>query len=346
MKKRILSVLLTLAMVSSMIVGCGSTDKAADTSGETTAEATETEAPEATEAETKDAAKESGGDKTIALVPPAMISPYYKSVISGAQEECDAKGYELKTLAPQSESDYASQVQIVEDMISQGVDGIILCAINADAIVSAVKKANEANIPVVMFNTQNQLIGGEVACYVKYDQYAAGGQVADYVAEVFDEKAKVAIIEGLPSDHTTERMGGFVDRAKEKYPDIEVVASQAGDWEREKGMNAAANMLQANPDLDVLFALCDEMGLGAVQAVKEAGSDAKVVSFDGNPNAVASIQSGGLLSTVSIGGPGTGTLAVDALDKLFKGETVEQFVNVDTEVINADNASNYPAEAD
>ena len=168
----------------------------------------------------------------------------------------------------------------------------------------------------------------------------------DFVAEQFGEDLKVAIVEGLPSDHTTERMGGFVDKAAEKYPNIKVVASQAGDWEREKGMNAAANMLQANKDIDVIFALCDEMGLGAVQAVKEAGSDAKVVSFDGNPNAVASIQAGELVSTVSIGGPGTGVACVEALDTLFKGETVEKIVNVETEIVWKDNADQFPSEAD
>lgn len=295
---------------------------------------------------TDSAAKESVDKKTIALVPPAMISPYYKSVISGAQEACDKLGYELKTLAPESESDYASQVQIVEDMITQKVDGIILCAINSDAIVAAVKKANEADIPVVMFNTQNELAGGEVACYVRYDQYEAGGKVCDFVAEQFGDNLKVAIVEGLPSDHTTERMGGFVDKAKEKYPNIKVVASQAGDWEREKGMNAAANMLQANQDIDVIFALCDEMGLGAVQAVKEAGSEAKVVSFDGNPNAVASIQAGELVSTVSIGGPGTGTECVEALHKIFDGEKIDKIKNVDTEIVWKENADQFPSEAD
>lgn len=284
--------------------------------------------------------------KTIALVPPAMISPYYKSVISGAQKTCDELGYELKTLAPESESDYASQVQIVEDMITQKVDGIILCAINSDAIIAAVKKANEAKIPVVMFNTQNELAGGEVACYVRYDQYEAGGKVCDFVAEQFGEDLKVAIVEGLPSDHTTERMGGFVDKAAEKYPNIKVIASQAGDWEREKGMNAAANMLQANQDLDVIFALCDEMGLGAVQAVKEAGADTKVVSFDGNPNAVASIQAGELVSTVSIGGPGTGSACVEALQKILNGESIDKIVNVDTEIVWKDNADQFPSEAD
>ena len=323
--KKILALLLAVCMMFGM-AACGGTsdDKAAS-----------------------DDKTDGGADKkTIALVPPAMISPYYKSVISGAEEACDKLGIELKTLAPESESDYASQVQIVEDMITQGVDGIILCAINSDAIVAAVKKANEAEIPVIMFNTQNELAGGEVACYVRYDQYEAGGKVCDFVAEQFGEDLKVAIVEGLPSDHTTERMGGFVDKAAEKYPNIKVVASQAGDWEREKGMNAAANMLQANPDIDVIFALCDEMGLGAVQAVKEAGSDAKVVSFDGNPNAVASIQAGDWVSTVSIGGPGTGVACVEALDKLFKGETVEKIVNVETEIVWKDNADQFPSEAD
>ena len=324
--KKFLAFVLAFCMMFSMAAcgGGGSDDKASSDKG--------------TEGESD--------KKTIALVPPAMISPYYKSVISGAQEACDKLGYELKTLAPESESDYASQVQIVEDMITQKVDGIILCAINSDAIVAAVKKANEAEIPVIMFNTQNELAGGEVACYVRYDQYEAGGKVCDFAAEQFGEDLKVAIVEGLPSDHTTERMGGFVDKAAEKYPNIKVVASQAGDWEREKGMNAAANMLQANPDIDVIFALCDEMGLGAVQAVKEAGSDAKVVSFDGNPNAVASIQAGDLVSTVSIGGPGTGVACVEALDKLFKGEAIEKIENVDTEIVWKENADQFPTEAD
>lgn len=89
-------------------------------------------------------------------------------------------------------------------------------------------------------------------------------------AEKFKGSAKVGIIEGLPSAHTTERMGGFVDKAKEKYPDIQVVASQPGDWEREKGMNAATNMLQANPDITVFFGLSHEMELGAIFILSSA----------------------------------------------------------------------------
>jgi len=277
----------------------------------------------------------------IALVPPAMISPYYASVISGAKEAVERLGYDLVTLAPESESDYIAQVQIVDDLIIQGVDGLILCAINSDAIISAVKKANAAKIPVIMFNTQNELADGVVASYIRYDQYEGGAKVLDFVAEYFNGKAKAAVIEGLPSDHTTERKGGFVDRAKAKHPGITVVASQPGDWEREKGMNAASNMLQANPQIDVFFALSDEMGLGAVRAIEEDGSKAKVVSFDGNPNAIESVIAGKMLCTLSIGGVGTGVEAVETMDKILKGEKVDKIINVDTVIVSSANAKDF-----
>ncbi len=277
----------------------------------------------------------------IALVPPAMISPYYASVISGAKEAVARLGYELITLAPESESDYIKQVEIVEDLIIQGVDGLILCAINADAIVSAVKKANQANIPVIMFNTQNELADGVVTSYVRYDQYEGGAKVAEFVGKYFNGVANAAIIEGLPSDHTTERKGGFSDRARELFPGVKIVASQPGDWEREKGMNAASNMIQANPSIDVFFGLSDEMALGALRAVEEAGSKARVVGFDGNPNAVESVIAGKLLCTLSIGGVETGVKTIETMDKILKGQKVDKIINVETTVITVDNAKDF-----
>jgi ribose transport system substrate-binding protein len=227
-------------------------------------------------------------------------------------------------------------------MITRGVKGVILCAINADAIVTAVKKCNSAGIPVVMFNTQDKLAGGKVDCYVRYDQYEGGAKMADFVAQQFNGKANVAIIEGLPSVHTTSRKGGFIDQAKKKYPGIKIVATQPGDWEREKGMNAAANMLQAHPEIDVFFSLCDEMGLGAVKAIEQAGSKAKVVSFDGNPNAIEAIKAGTcMIATLSINGVETGKLCVQALDKIIKGQQVDEIINVETVVVTKQNADQY-----
>jgi ABC-type sugar transport system substrate-binding protein len=119
-------------------------------------------------------------------------------------------------------------------------------------------------------------------------------------------------------------------------------ATQPGDWEREKGMNAAANMLQAHPEIDVFFSLCDEMGLGAVKAIEQAGSKAKVVSFDGNPNAIEAIKAGTcMIATLSINGVETGKLCVQALDKIIKGQQVDEIINVETVVVTKQNADQY-----
>jgi len=192
-----------------------------------------------------------------------------------------------------------------------------------------------------MFNTQNELADGVVTSYVRYDQYEGGAKVAEFVGEYFNGVANAAIIEGLPSDHTTERKGGFSDRAKELYPGVRIVASQPGDWEREKGMNAASNMIQANPNIDVFFGLSDEMALGALRAVEEAGSKARVVGFDGNPNAVESVIAGKLLCTLSIGGVETGVKTIETMDKILKGQKVDKIINVETTVITVDNAKDF-----
>ena len=231
-----------------------------------------------------------------------MTSPFYAACIQGATPVATASGYELLIMAPPSEDDYATQMSMMEDMITRGVKGIAVCGINLDALIPGIKKANEAGIPVVMFNTITELEGVDVYAYSGYNQYNGGAKIADWVNEKTGGKAKVAIIEGLPSDYTTQRMGGFVDRAKEMYPDIQVVATQPGDWVREKGMNAAMDMLQAHPDINVIYGLSDEMALGAVQATKQLGrDDIIVVGLDGNPNAFESVKAGELTATLDCG---------------------------------------------
>jgi ribose transport system substrate-binding protein len=284
-----------------------------------------------------------GGKKTIALLPPAMTSPFYASVIKGARQEAERLGYELRILAPEAESNYAAQVQIMEDMITQKVDGIMVCAINQEAISVGVKKANDAGIPVVFFNTNVDLKNAVVYAMSGYDQYNGGGKLADWVNIKTGGNAKVAIIEGLPSDYTTLRMGGFVDKCKEKYPGITLVASQPGDWLREKGMNAAANMIQANPGISVIYGLSDEMALGAYQAKKQIGrDDIIVIGLDGNPNALESVKNGELDATLNCGPVDIGRNAVIYMDKALKKETIPQkFIEAETTVVDKSIVNQY-----
>ncbi len=279
----------------------------------------------------------------IGFLPPAMTSPFYASCIEGATPVAEAFGYELLIMAPPSEDDYATQMSMMEDMITRGVKGIAVCGINLDALIPGIKKANEAGIPVVMFNTITELSGVEVYAYSGYNQYNGGAKIADWVNEKTGGKAVVAIIEGLPSDYTTQRMGGFIDRCKEAYPGIEVVATQPGDWVREKGMNAAMDMLQAHPDISVIYGLSDEMALGAVQAVKQLGrEDIICVGLDGNPNAFESVQAGELTATLDCGPVAIGANAIKAIVDAIDGiDRANKIIEAETTVVDASLVDNY-----
>ncbi len=279
----------------------------------------------------------------LGFLPPAMTSPFYASCIEGATPVADALGYELEILAPPSEDDYATQTSMMEDFITQGVKGIAVCGINLDALIPAIKKANEAGIPVVMFNTITELEGADVYAYSGYNQYNGGAKIADWVNEKMNGEAVVAIIEGLPSDYTTQRMGGFVDKCKESYPGIIVVATQPGDWVREKGMNAAMDMIQAHPEINVIYGLSDEMALGAVQACKQLNRDDIIcVGLDGNPNAKEAVKSGELDGTLDCGPVAIGANAIKALADAIDGvERTDKIIEAETTVVDSTNVDQF-----
>ena len=243
----------------------------------------------------------------IAIVPPGMVSPFYSGIISGAKPAAGKLGYKFVVVAPERESDFAGQ----------------------------------AKIPVVVFNSLTDLPSGNVFAYVGYDQRAGGAKVADYVNKIKHGKAKVAIIEGLPSSFTTERKGGFVDELK-KFPGIKVVASQPGDWEREKSMNVAQNILESNPDVDVFYGLSDEMALGASQACKAANKKGvAIIGIDGNPNAVDAVAKGDLTATLGTNPDLMGAKAIEVLNLAVKGKTSGKKVITDTTVIDKSNCAKF-----
>ena len=279
----------------------------------------------------------------LAFLPPAMTSPFYAGCIKGAEPVAAALGYELVIMAPESEQDYATQTAMMEDFITQGVKGIAVCGINLDALIPAIKKANEAGVPVVMFNTITELEGVDVYAYSGYNQYNGGGKIADWVNAQTGGKAVAAIIEGDPSDFTTQRMGGFVDKCKEAYPGITVVATQPGAWDREKGMNAAMDMIQAHPEITVIYGLSDEMALGAVQACKQLNrTDIICVGLDGNPNAFESVKAGELTATLDCGPVAIGANAIKALGEAINGVAREEkVIEAETTVVDITLVDNY-----
>jgi ribose transport system substrate-binding protein len=291
------------------------------------------------------------GAVTIAYLPPATEFNYYIAIGEGIKAEAAKAGVEVFMLAPQSGSDINGQMGMIQDVITRDVDAMILSTHDEAAAAPLVKQAVDAGIAVIIVNSDIANFPTPVHGVVGYSQRAGTQKIGDYLLDKLGGKpAKVGVIEGLPGYHSTERVGGFLDAVKDKEG-IEIVASVPGGWNVEGGNTAAMDLLQAHPEVNVLFAANDYMIMGAAQAAKALGkTDLVLLGNDGDTAGLEMIGEGAVTATVNTTPFVMGQIALqvtlDALDGKFKGgfvETPTTIVDKESVVpILQDEASLYP----
>jgi ribose transport system substrate-binding protein len=251
----------------------------------------------------------------------------------------------LDDLAPQRESDFAAQVNIVEDLIQRGVDAISVCSINDKAIAGAIEKANQAGIPVLVHNSLTEIPGVKIATYVGYDQREGGRKCGRKAAELLTQrygspKGKVVILEGVPGFHTTERKGGFLEAIGE-HPEIQVVASQPADWVRTKAADVTENLLQVIPDIDLVFGCSDAMAQGASEIAIQSGKEIFTIGIDGNPDALADVKAGKLTATLFVKPYEMGQQVIRSIKRLLDGQTLPPKVVIETVIVDEYNVDQF-----
>ncbi len=176
--------------------------------------------------------------------------------------------------------DVARQIAQLEDLIQQEVDAIIIWPTNGEAVIPAVRKAHSAGIPVIVTNSNIAEAGFDfVASFSGPDNIAQGSRSAEIMCDKFKEmgiegEAQVVHITGQPGYTTAiERAKGFEDRLPEVCPDVTVIDTQPGDWNREKAQKVMEAFLVKYDDIDGVYAGDDNMGVGALNAAKAAGRD-------------------------------------------------------------------------
>jgi ribose transport system substrate-binding protein len=277
------------------------------------------------------------GSITIAYMPPATEFNYYIAIGEGIKSEAAQMSAEVFMLAPQSGADINGQMGMIQDVITRKVDAIILSTHDEAAAAPLVKQAVDSGIAVIIVNSDIANFPTPVHGVVGYSQRKGTHKIGDYFLEKQAGKpAKVGIIEGLPGYHSTERVGGFRD-AVEGKPGIEIKASIPGGWNVEGGNTAGMDLLQANPDVEVLFAANDYMIMGAAQAAKALGRKLTLLGNDGDTAALEQIAEGQITATVNttpfVMGQIALTVTMDALNGKFKGG----FVETPTTIVDKDN---------
>jgi ribose transport system substrate-binding protein len=284
------------------------------------------------------------GKPTVALVLKTLNHPFFVDMRRGAQEAADRLGVNLRVQAAEREIDVEKQMQIVENMIQTGIQALVITPSGSREIVSALVKAKDAKVPIIVVDTRVDAraaaeAGVKTETFVGSDNYAGGKLAGEYLAKVTGGKARVGILEGIPGHETGDsRLRGFRD-ALEHAPGVTIVASQPANWERDQGFNVFQNMLQAHADIDSVFACSDLMALGAIEAIRAAGKTGtiKVIGFDALDDAKKAIAAGTMEASVAQFPSEMGRAAVESAVKVIRGETLPADINVKLVLVTKDN---------
>lgn len=291
MKKRgLASIICTAAITAALIGGCSNTQQAKT---ETAAEKTEA----SNEVSKTEAAPSGGKNYVIGVSQPTMTHPIRKAgneVIDQWMKEHE--NVEVIVSDGQLKSD--KQIADIEDMIAKKVDAILVAANQSPTLVPVLQQAKDAGIPIVAFDRELTDKSVEISEVIN-DDVTAGKTCVELLTEGMGEEGEIVILQGVSgSAVTVNRQKGFMEDIA-KYPDIKVVADQNANFQRVQAVDIFENILQANPNIKGVFCHNDEMALGVVKVLKDAGIEGvTVVGIDGQKDALESIMDGDLYGTV------------------------------------------------
>jgi ribose transport system substrate-binding protein len=265
---------------------------------------------------------------TVALIVKNLVNPFWNYMKDGAEAAGKELGVTVITLAPIKADNVEEQIRAIEDLVKRHVDGIVLVPADSNGIIPGIQKANDAGIPVITANTRS--FGGKVLSFAGIENYDAAFSVANDVVTRLKGKGKVIILEGVPGAQTTiDRLKGFND-AFAKAPKIKVLASQPAKYQRAEGMMVMENLIQRFPKFDAVVCANDEMALGAIEALDAAGRLKKMIvsGFDGNSDAMKSINQGKLAVTLYQDPQAQAGEAVKAMVDYLNGKKVPERIVV------------------
>ncbi|HUC92049.1 MAG TPA: ABC transporter substrate-binding protein [Paenibacillus sp.] len=335
MKK--ISILMMLLLVSVVILSACGGNNAANNTGGNAANNGGNKAGAADEGASEPAAEGSNaataggdGDKLyIPIISKGFQHQFWQAVKTGAEKAANELGVEITFEGPETEAQVDKQIEMLQAALDKKPDAIGFAALDSQAAIPLLQQAKDGNIPVIAFDSG---VESDIpVTTASTDNLAAAALAADKMAELIGGKGQVALIVHDQTSRTgIDRRDGFVNRIKEKYPDIEIVDIQYGGGDQLKSTDLAKAIMQAYPDLKGFFGANEGSAIGVINAVSEMGMNGKitVVGYDSGKQQIDAIKSGAMAGAITQNPIGIGYETVKAAVAAVKGETVEK--NIDT----------------
>ncbi|MDW8844661.1 sugar ABC transporter substrate-binding protein [Erwinia sp. MMLR14_017] len=241
-----------------------------------------------------------------------------------------------------AKGDVAIQVQQVENFINQGVDAIILNPVDTQAVKPMMEAARRAKIPLIFVNRKPEIPLGENMAYVGSDSALGGKMEMEALAKKMNYKGNVAILMGALSAEEARQRTKATEEVIAKYKDMKVVEKQSAQWMRNEAVDVTSGWLLNGDKIDAIAANNDEMAIGAIMALQQAGNkEVLVAGIDGTPDALQFVKTGKLALTIFQDAAGQGIGAVQTAKKLLSGEKVEGTIWIPYQTVTPENYTSF-----
>ncbi|MGM4985447.1 MULTISPECIES: sugar ABC transporter substrate-binding protein [Rhizobium] len=280
--------------------------------------------------------------KKIGLAVANLQANFFNQIKQSVEDEAKKRGIQVVTV--DAKGDGPTQVNQIQDLLTQKIDALIYIPAGAAAASVPVKLAKNAGVPVV--NVDRNAEGAPGDTFLATDSVSSAKAVCDYILKAAGGKGKMVIIHGQKgTTPEVDRSKGCAEALK-AYPDVKIVAEQYSNiWAQDEGFQIMQNMLQANPDVSIVFAQADALALGAAQAIKVGNPSQKIVvgGFDGDTAALEALGKGVFDVTATQQTQKMGRDAVANAIKLASGEKVPPVQLLDATLTTKDNVAGFIA---
>ena len=269
---------------------------------------------------------------------PGSGNPFWASVEKGAKEEAAKLGVDLVLVAPPQEGDVQAQINQVEDQLAKGVDAIALAPGDPNAFDPIVDDAIKSGVPVVFVDTKGI---NEGVTFIGTNNMNGAELAANFICDKTAKGSDVAILTGIESQSTALlRRDGAIKGFKNCG--LNIVATQTAEWDTAKGRSVTESIILKNPNIKAIFASNDNMGLGAMQALKDADmNNVIVVGFDATPDAATSILKGEMTATIAQFSYNMGAYGVKYALELANGGSIDPNIDTGTQLVTKENANDF-----
>ena len=277
-----------------------------------------------------------------------MNHPFRIAMVDSVKEA--AKAYDdIELIVVEGDGDVQTEITNIESLIQQGCDAIIVSSLSGTSIYPAYKEVHDAGIPLVIAASgcaqEDEDAYNYYDTFVSTDEVEMGRAAADYANELLNGEGKIVMIRGVvESTNSMNRYVGWNEQVV-NYPGLEVIVEQAANWLRLDANQVMTNILQANPEIDLVYCENDEMAMGCLEAIQDAGREDEImiIPMDGQEDAAQEVQKGGPFK-LTITNCSDTTEALTAAYKLAQGESVDKRIVLPYEMVTSENVDTYLAE--